>query len=341
MNWYKIAKDLSKFSQIWSYQPEKEDFDEYSEERTFSSKIKEMYELEYKYSMMKNNVFVGNPQRKENMLSQLENKLRDVLIEIRKQLLETIGKWLTSHALLSPRTWAESRIKEYDDLSSAEQFQSMISEYSKYSGTNSNNGFTEMLNKSLNNLENYPSLKDFLYNSVLDSYMEIQKQEAYDDLEDFNDHYGTSFDNVDDAANWVDDNAQISSDMIDSSFQGSSDLFAESAESYGDLEEICLEFYTNLIFPLWYEYWSNEGIDETRETVETIYNNLENSSSDIGQFIASVNMGLNAVHQTGKMVNYLSEDTGDWEIERTLSYASEGNFVNKLNKELRMVGVKT
>jgi hypothetical protein len=192
----------------------------------------------------------------------------------------------------------------------------------------------------LNNLEDYPSLKNFLYNSVLDGYMEMRKEDAYSNLEGFNESYNTSFDNVDDAVNWVDDNAQIDSDMTYSVFEDSADLFTQIAESHGNLEEICLEFYANLIFPLWYEYWSSQGIDETRETVETIYDNLKNVSSDVEQLTAAVNMGLNAVHQTGKMVEYLSQDTGDYDIEKTLLYASEGNFVDKLNKELRMVGVK-
>ncbi len=48
----------------------------------------------------------------------------------------------------------------------------------------------------------------------------------------------------------------------------------------------------------------------------------------------------NSYQPEDKDFDHLSQDTGDWDIGRTWSYSSEGNFVDKLNKELRMVGVK-
>ncbi len=354
MNWYRIAKDLSKIAQIWKYTPERDDWiDEESNERTFSSKIKEMYELEYKYSMLKNNPFTGNPTRKENIIAQIEKNLVEVSMQVREQVLATFEKWLDTHALLSPRTWAEKRTEvtddEYGGFDAYGRFSNLFYEYSRYAQnqeTNYDKVLAEMLNNAVKgDLSQYPYLKSFIDNWLMEAYIEDKKNMAYNELETFNDIHMTEFENVDDAVQWVDDNISLESvgivDVLDNVAGGDVDSFIKYVDEYGQSEQILIELYQNQVFPAWFDYWSNQGIEDTRGTVQTIHDNMLNaSSSDVGNMVATVNMGLNAAHQTGDMVEYLENDAGDSNIRDVLRDCSEGVFIDKANKELRMVGVK-
>jgi hypothetical protein len=345
-NWYKIAKDLSKIAQIWNYDVSDEDLDEHTGERLFSSKIKELYELEYKYSTLKNNEFIGHPKRKENILSQFEKNIQRVGYEIKNQLLITIGKWLDKHALLDPEIWANGRVEDSMNEDGKWSLHEAVREYNRYydeTGKNRKNIFY-LINMAIHDINSYPYLKSFLEDYVMESYVEMLKNDAFEDLDGFNERYNTNFENSDDAAEFAEEKNDISNIDEDLLYMyiGEDDEFIISAmESNGQPYQISQEIYKNLVFPLWYDYWSSQGIDETREAVEKIYDLLRKANGDdIGNLIATINLGLNAVHQTGKMLDYLSEDVNDDNLSRVLKEMTEGEFVQEADSQLREIGVK-
>lgn len=356
-NWYRIAKDLSKVAQIWAYEEAEDDVDEYSGERNFASKIREMYELEYKWSMMGSRGFVGLPKRQENILRQLEMALVNVMEQVKDQLIETIGKWLNRHALLSPETWAKGRaddaleIEEDTGFDLKIHFENMISEYARYafgngsfrSNTPMEQTFYTMLNTALQNIESYPALKKFIEDGYLPDYKEMEKNDASYDLESFNTNHDVEFADEGAAHDWIDENFSLDNIDLDAGviFGGDMESFSAALDNWGVGDKIIQEFYQNQVFPVWHRHWASQGIEETRKTVEKIYADLQSSSSsNAGNMIARVNMGLNVAHQTGDMIDYLEEDTNSENLKSVLDEATEGVNVERFNEELRMVGVQ-
>lgn len=349
-NWYKIAKDLSKIAQIWNYDIPDEDLDEYTGERTFSSKIKELYELEYKYSMLNNKPFLGSLQRQENISNQLEKNIKIIGHEIRDQLMTTLKNWLNKHALLSSGKWADERVNDAIETTDGNQgiyiLVDVLREYNKYIDETGRDKKTifYLIDIASQDINSYPYLKLFLEQYAVEGYVEWLKEEIYDNLDDFNFRYNKSFKDVDEAIEWAEEQNSIENvdinEMLYLFTGGDEETIMNQIDSNGQPFQIAQEFYKNLVFPLWYEYWSSQGIEETRENIEEIYDYLKKSKNQIGDLMASINMGLNAVHQTGSMLDYLSEDTGDNNLAETLNDATEGKFIDKANKELKSIGVK-
>ena len=362
IGWYKIAKDLSKIAQIWLYEPENDDIGEYNKERTFGSKIKEMYELEYKWSMVKTKPFFGLPQRQENILKQLEKHLIDVTVEIQKQLIYTIGTWLKTHALTNRFEWANSRIEQDLDsgVSLSEFFGVMTSEYMKYSPYYNHNELStvkRMVGVALKNPSDYPAFISFVESSYVEPIKqeqelmkEAQIYDATDNLENFNMYNQQTFKTVEEAIDWINSNScNDEIDIDDILYDDMSDLdsFVYQLEEAGVGDAVLREFYANQVFPLWMAYWKEKGLIETRKNVETVYNLLVSATpNDIGGLVAAVNFGLHVNHQTGAMLSYLEEDIerngdkGSDDLKYILDQMAEGSFIERANKQLREVGVK-
>lgn len=346
--WYRIAKDLSKVAQIWKYIPEEDDIDEYNEQRTFSSKIKEMYQLEYKWSMLKNNPFNGMPQRKTNIENKLEERLNAVAEEVRVVLVDVISEWLDKHALLSPTTWGEKRVEEMQGEATLEGLFSEYDQYahggkasknSGYGETNYDQYFYEIMHGACSSEEKYPFFHKAL-SDISEDYMEGVKEEARYDLEGFNESHGLEFEDVELAEEWIDDNIEPSASDLMEYYFPEPDLFKGFLKEHVFSDEILSELYANAVFPHWFRYWSSMGIEETRENLEGIYEKLlQAESSDTSNKVASVNLGLNAVHQTGSMIDYVEDHVGESDVSMVLENATEGNFIEKANEELRSIGV--
>jgi len=121
---------------------------------------------------------------------------------------------------------------------------------------------------------------------------------------------------------------------------------SSACENYGNhfLSDIYM-----VLFVFWYEKWSAEGIDETRETVEEINGQLEIIETlPIRQALIVINSAIGAAHQTGDMVDYLSEhlgrvrqdDVSSDEITHLMSSLSHlsGSELEVWNEDLRKVG---
>jgi len=87
MNWYA----LYKLAQIWQNRGG----------GSFEDNLIDLYGFEYKYAMV-NAKLNATPQRKQNILNNLEDAFTQAAIEVVKVLLKTFGDWLANHALLDP-----------------------------------------------------------------------------------------------------------------------------------------------------------------------------------------------------------------------------------------------
>jgi len=344
MNWYSIIK----IAQIWNITP----YDEFGNE--FEINLHSLYELEYKWSMINQHPFNGLEQRRQNISEHLRSNLNEVADNVKHVLSGVFGKWLASHAILDPGTWAAERAKdEFDGLNIEERFGGLLQEYLKYdqgfgnrppSSTESRNSeykaVQEFLTFIAENTEKFPSLS-WTFDEVLD----IRRQSLYSDLseeglEEFSERYNKEFKSEEDAHAFI-ENLEIEDIDVDQL------IYAEDIEQLssfiegGDVEEVLVELYKNFVFPVWYAHWKEQGIDKTRSTIETINSRLESSNPENTQeFMASVNIALNAAHQTGAMTDYIEQDTMAGNIEGVLEDLSAGTFVPEWDKQLREVGVQ-
>lgn len=330
MNWYKLLK----FAQIWDVETE----------GTFADNLRRVYELEYKYNALNNYDFTGMPQRRENILGKLETELEDALDKVEEPIKETFKSWLSEHALLDPEQWAIARtdqIYEYGDAHQA--FMNMLYEYMHYTGRghgSQDETFVRLINEAAGDAGRFPS-----FNRYFDIYAAEYKENMLNELgnvglEEFGRIYGQEFVNEEEAIEFVEN--YFNRDFIaDNLSQYDIETVVGGFENVGLDYDIIVEFFANVTFPVWYLYWKQQGIDKTRRAVETIFNMLENAQTP-GERIAAIFQALNAVHQTGPMIDKIEEHLGEdaTEIIETMDELSGGTSVPKWNKELRTVGVK-
>ena len=145
MNWYA----LFKLAQIWNVKSD----------GSFSSEIYSLYELEYKYSMVKNKPFDGLPQRRENILINLERELKIVIKYIKIPIIKAFEDWLASHAILTPKLWAQKRIELQEEYGDDEErmLNNTIDEYYRYTGEIGD--ITFFITDIMENIDNIPSFK--------------------------------------------------------------------------------------------------------------------------------------------------------------------------------------
>lgn len=294
MNWYKILK----FSQIWS--------ENHSPYRPgFADDLYFLYESEYKYSMLSQypERFKGNPQRRANILEQFEDNIRFLIDEIATPIHTTFERWLDKHAILDPGSWADERLE--DALNSTNNCQEVVGwiegEASRY--------FGDFANTISRNIDDYPNIQRFFRDIKQDFY-----QMELEDLEYTDETYQT-LDSLQ-QEEYAKKKLQHMEDMTFAEYldnyigvSGNASFFewiSGSCEYAGD--GILHDLY-KVLFIFWYEKWSAEGIDETRESIEKIYQQLENIEQfPIKQAIIVINSAIGAAHQTGDMLDYLSDD---------------------------------
>jgi len=106
-----------------------------------------------------------------------------------------------------------------------------------------------------------------------------------------------------------------------------------------------IELNQHIVFPLWYDYWSAQGIDETRAMVEKAYQSLQNASN-IDEFHLALEVAIQTCHQNGSILDYLEEYGreeygGDpQQIEDIMTELTEGFGLAAWDKQLRAIGVK-
>jgi len=363
MNWYKQAKNLRRISsagpgwydsyryaQIWNVQ-----YDESSEE--LASQIAAMYELEYKYSMLRSKPFGGLPRRQEMILNQLQEKLGEVITGLQDKLLSPLARWLEFHALLSPETWARKRVQEFIEGGEMESaYRNAVYEYDKYvinfgelnSGrpyrpVNDDRTFQQMIQQARSEIALYPALAELLEQGLVGHKEMLMEDLHSEGVESFGRRYSKEFKDIDEAEAFIDGLTFNDVDMESLFYFEGIESFVDFAEQVGRPKGVLIELFQNLVFPGWFQYWSSMGIEETRENVENIYQKLSAiNPEDVGNSIAVISMTLNAVHQTGPMLDYIEQDTGEssTEIKHVLDEMTAGTHVAEWNTQLREIGVQ-
>jgi len=352
VNWYKkylfslSDKYLMKLAQIWrvSYGSDLED------------KIAALYELEYKYSAVRDRAFNGLPERHDNILQNLQTELRTLLEDIKDIFIGVFGNWLDNHALLSANTWSNQRVRENVELFEGDTKQcyyNMLREFDRY-GKNYGQTrrvdevsyeqmFRQMLEQAMKNLRYLPATAKAPQGNLA-GYQDMLR----DDLnregpKEFGLGVGKRFRNIEQAENWIN---KISLKDVDlDTIYYDLDQFIETARSYGYEVEVLTEFYKKFIFPHWLEYWKGQGIAETRKNIMGIYKQLQSISSDnVGNALAIISLAINSAHQTGDMLEYFSNqghtNLSKEQFKGFLTEMSSGDKVSEWNAQLREAGVE-
>lgn len=296
------------------------------------------YEIEYKYNMLRSRKFSGAPKRQENMIKILKavgQKINSVLAETFVNVYEN---WLESHAILSPKTWARKRAEgatEFAEDSGESAYSAVESEFNRYDDAYNNYGSIE---KGIwDNIDKMPAFKNALSEHAKE-YTELEQQDMYytlgrDGYEEFGEMYGREFNSEEEAEKFIDEyESEASLDI----------LYILDDEAMSTLlqnnQQALAELFEHLVFPAWHYKWAQEGIEQTRENIENIYNQLQNIGSlPLEKQNALINIATNATHQTGSMMDYYEEryDVSEYELDRLSNQNTED-----WDDELEEIGVR-
>lgn len=349
MNWY----FLYKFAQsiVPDYDPD--DFEEV---------LTSVYELEYKYSMLKQRPFKGHPKRLENIINALSSELKEAGETLKDMLVHVYENWLSEHALLDPTKWAEKRVQHLEGMEFSHQIDMIMGSFSDYiengiptyrfndRARNTGQLFTQKFYEVLSK-PNLPKNLQAFKDAAIYGQREYMRENFVEEPMHFNDQFQTEFEleqqdeadefieNYDfgDDPDWenilVLDNPEYLEDTI-SRMNGYTPYYIDPD---GFIEEL----YAHIMFPAWYEVWAPQGIEMTRERVEKTFQGLVNANpDDMGNFLASINMAINEAHQTGDMSDYIEMAYNAMDVQDTFAELTQGNRVEEWNSELRAIGVQ-
>ena len=359
----KIFK-LIKLAQIWKTEWEEDDI---------ISIFKALYELEYKKTIITNNAFNAHPKRKENIINNIINELNQVAQIAQNKLLNVYSHWLENHALLSPKIWAEKRMNiNYEDFDYSDEqtyiqeiFQQMAHEYVKYL----NNGELpynnirlhdivqqQMENQIKNNLREYKTVENFIkkYKKeiVNENISYFLQNIVYENFAEIKNILKQNFNDEDEAVEYLEslneqqiqelniENLNIDDEYIYDMFYDFQTLIQYITYYDESYIELLKEVYEKEVFPLWLQYWRSQGVEETREKLQNIYDRLKQTDpNDIGKLIANINIAINAAHQTGSMIDHIESYFGEFELSQELDNLTNGEYIEQWNKELKEIGV--
>lgn len=359
-NWYNFIKK----AQIWQTPS--------LDENTLFNDLKALHELEYKYNNIKSKPFRGLEQRKINILQKIEQKIEYLISKIKPVLLSILKGWLDNHALLDPNLWAKQRLKElesiyYDDLSdiSEHDFKNIINDFVSqfYQFLDPNYPYTrsrqkenmereihQYISKKLSqNPQQFESLHDLMKlwaNEYKDGLIE---DIDYEDLEYINERYDKNFQTKEQAKKYIEESEPEELDL-DIDYFIDNFGFEELANLVYNNDiyiDFLYELYENILFPLWSEHWTEQGIEEVRDNVENMYENLKNASN-ITENIIWISLSLNAMHMSGNIISdysidHLDENTYDIYDDTDISQEDLTNLsnldVSEWNQQLKEIGV--
>lgn len=292
-----------------------------------SNNLYKLYEMEYKYSIIRQKETNIHPTRYDNIIEMLETGILKVCAHLAETLIPVFDQWLKQHALTDPEIWAQSRVDNIIDSPELDAlFFNLFSEWSRYHlnfKLDANYGFNLFRNRIQRMSDNM--LKDIsptLYNiiNVIMKIDNVYEEEQYTITEYL------SF--ILEAGDYID--------------------FQDILEKEIDLDEfmiICKDLYKTFVFPLWYDYWSREGIIETRKNIEEKRKNLNKIAQGwdgpLTELTSIMNEIIQVTHQTGSLVQDYGELYGSMELDdhffrwlSELEPEKEG-----WNEELREIGV--
>lgn len=307
----------------------------------------ELYELNYKYDMMKKSPFNGVPDRRENIINMVERKGLVVSNHVITELIKIFNSWLDDHALTSAETWAKGRIKDMGDEDDGYFIADPTDEYRKYrvSKPYSDDAVEtgRLLNKYFRYLVDNNKLMDCAltkwFNTILsehkDSYMTTLTSLDENDAEDA-EEYKDFVSRIQD----IDENPE----KYITEYVGSTDilnyfeLVKQIKNGIVDGIDLAKELYQYIVFPVWFDYWEKQGIVQTRKRIENITSDMKKAykEQNLTEMFKQINIALHSAHQTGKMLDYISRE--HYDIDKSLLYRLTNMNVSELNSELKRQG---
>jgi hypothetical protein len=328
MGWY----ELVKHGQIWQTNYERD---------SVGSMLSALYELTYKIQTLQNQGFKGYPKRYDNILKGLENSARQVINDMSDILVPVFENWLSGHALLSPKTWASKRIEECEQVGedTPESIATALLNGVHY---DPNDKMPKIQPSDI--LENMDDAVRNGQASYVSEWFKIIKSEMLEqDLEaneenNNNEHsdYSMSEESIRQA------NEEMTFSDYCSNYFGDNltDVIAAIADYYPGAE-VYKVFFQFGLFPIWYGYWRTKGIDDTRARVEKAYQTLlQIPNMNINQALLNINIVINTAHQTGDMIDYIVDATGEYsrDIKNLMTQLSNQTDFRDWNKQLKGIG---
>jgi hypothetical protein len=287
--------------------------------------IEQFYKWEYIYYRIKfslNDVVEDTVpyRRRINVMKQILKSIGDTHETIANWLIETYDKWLYSHAITDPETWAIRRMEDDNQESKLnyESFETILElaiyEYERYANPNKRWNDSETINQLMIQIIDDRNIdRDLIYDMLkwinLDPYIEwrisdIKKliEEEGEDPEDYEEELKEL-----DYLSSREDGKRKAQYIYNYGLYEILDFIKEN--SYEDPEEFLIALY-RIVFEYWYDYWSPQGIDETRERAEqyrkllTYIKNPAKDEEDFKLNITILHKALNNYHQTGSMLDY-------------------------------------
>lgn len=266
--------------------------------------LRVIYEWEYKYSRVL--AFNIPEQRKDNMLSKIEEKINPFISTVAEVLKSTYSTWLSFHAITDPDTWAEMWTNELAEEGEDFQLGSMWTTYNQYGYSDENQKKYDLIAALANDENVKKALDQFIMNemdSISNDIDDIGEDEANERTEELE----RMLDSVEDMAEY-----------FFNFYESAADLVEYLSNSGVSIHEICFSMYRNVIFSKWYMHWESEGIDEIVDNNTTILNELNNiNNQSFKQKLATLSIALNGVHVTGDMLSHIAENYPEFTDELT------------------------
>lgn len=301
----------------------------------FANALMSFYELGYKYHKLLHfsNSFQGHEKRYENIMNNVVTSFVESATICKDVLLKILHGWLRDHALTNRTKWAEGRIRFYneDDTATFE-----TPEGCKLIFERINVEYIDRLRQSKNishynrvpdiNLGQYIqrdyAKKNELYKLIgnqiqtsgeLDEFVHA----SYDDYEyDNKDNdniltYDQYYDMKSEDNNYIEGAIDNMFDICDNN-DTIELLYSNCNETY--IKDIFVDILKKKVFPIWFSIFQPQGIVQTRKAASDIYNQLKSTKvKDIGNTISAISLALNAVHQSGRMIDHVKyAGVSDW-----------------------------
>jgi hypothetical protein len=321
-------------------------------EGNFPDLLEDLYKFEYTYSMLRNNAFSGNERRKANILQHVEKVFREVLEEVRNVLVAVFEEWLRHHAITDPNTWARDRVLGQGDSfdSYNEVFNSLIWEYGRYAHPHLlrvHDGGGQLKELTEKDLMNNPEMDEPLWDLMggkeqfVEDWVQTEMDEWTSYPEDITERYDLEANATEDEVEFA-----IRERFEEMELQEAMEYFDPDFDSLlrnadpDDTESFLIAFAEYMVFPVWFDYWQPQGIEETRNRIEQMTMKLQNPNQDLNRAFADVNIALNIAHQTGDMTEYIENVTQDSNLKEHLQELSDGKIIPEVLPVLRESGVK-
>lgn len=284
-------------------------------------------EWEYKYHKILNSKNT-NEKRKGFLLNKIETELDSVIDGVCNSLYDIYKKWLDAHAITDPRQWAIQRSSDVEGYGSLE---ALKYEFKHYGG---NNFEEEFLYTNIKHLKG-------IFGDYMDDIIGMYRDDLdyYEKMGD-SDQIGYLNDQIDILEN-IDLDTEDGLIYFLDQYIDDKDIFLENIANKYNLEFMIIDFYEKKVFPLWFDFWSEQGIENTRSIIEDIARRLKfTDKSNFMDNIVSINMALNAAHQTGPMLDYINlhYPNIDEDFLDNLSNKDEDE-ISSWNKDLLELGV--